>query len=41
MQNIQVILIMQDNKLEEIKSLIREINLGMKEEGDQLEAMAD
>lgn len=41
MQNIQVTLIMQDNKLEEIKQLIRETNSGMKEEGDQREAMAD
>lgn len=45
MQNIQVTLIMQDNKLEEIKQLIRETNSGikeegMKEEGDQRKAMA-
>ena len=41
MQNIQVTLIMQDNKLEEIKQLIRETNSGIKEEGDRREAMTD
>ena len=41
MKNIQVILLMQDNTLEEIKDQIRKIDTGIKEEGDQLEAMAD
>jgi len=35
MQNIQVTLIMQDRKLEEIKQLIRETNSRIKEEGEQ------
>jgi len=41
MKNIQVILLMQDNKLEEIKEQIKKIDTGIKEEGDQLEAMVD
>lgn len=41
MQNIQVTLIMQDNKLEDIQRQIRKINPGIKKEGDQQEAMAD
>lgn len=32
---------MHDNKLEEIKDQIKKIDIGIKEEGDQLEAMAD
>lgn len=41
MQNIQITLLMQDNKLDEIQQQIRKINSGTKEEGNQPEAMVD
>lgn len=40
MQNIQVTLMMQDNKLEEIQQQTKKINPGIKKEDDQQEAVA-
>jgi len=41
LQNIQVTLIMQDKKLEELQQQIKESNPGIKKEEEQQEGMAD
>ena len=41
LQNIQVTLIMQDKKLDEIQQQIKERNLGIKKEEEQQEGKAD